>query len=432
MSDIAIRVAGLGKAYRIGVAAERADTMIGALASFAASPLRNFKRLRQLDTFSAGDRQDDLFWAVKDLDFEIRRGETVGFVGRNGAGKSTLLKMLSRITEPTTGEIAIRGRVSSLLEVGTGFHPELTGRENIYMNGTILGMAKREIDRKFDEIASFSGVEKFLDTPVKRYSSGMKVRLGFSVAAHLEPEVLIIDEVLAVGDAEFQRRCLGKMEEVAGMGRTVLFVSHNLGAIQNLCDRAISLRDGEMVADGTSSEVVSDYLASFVSFAGKGFSNDNPDRETKGEIRLIDGRVLDAQGIESEYFDAGSPLVLECDYHNPGRARRFEMRFTIRDGDGVAVTSAQTSVAGFEFDAAEHGRVRVTLDRLPLPPGSYSVNATVLTTDHKISDAVPNALTFTVDSASFFATGRTLPRRIARVLFDQHWEASTRHGGHDA
>ena len=209
------------------------------------------------------------FWALNDINFEIKRGEAVGIIGRNGAGKSTLLKILSRITEPTKGRFEIFGRVSSLLEVGTGFHPELTGRENVYLNGTILGMKRREVKAKFDEIVAFSGVEKFIDTPVKHYSSGMQVRLAFAVAAHLEPEILIIDEVLAVGDAEFQKKCLGKMEDVTGEGRTVLFVSHDMNAIQRLCTHGILLKAGGVEQDGFSTEVVDYYLGNLESYSGR-------------------------------------------------------------------------------------------------------------------------------------------------------------------
>ncbi len=241
MTTSAIQVENLSKAYRIGLKDEIPDTIASAVMGWVRRPLANFRRLRRLNTFGANGEGDeaDIVWALKDVSFEVAPGEVVGIIGRNGAGKSTLLKILSRITEPTGGRAVIRGRVSSLLEVGTGFHQELTGRENVYLNGTILGMSKREIDRKFAEIVDFSGVEKFLDTPIKHYSSGMKVRLAFAVAAHLEPEILIIDEVLAVGDAEFQKKCLGKMQDVAREGRTVLFVSHNMAAVQTLCQRAL-------------------------------------------------------------------------------------------------------------------------------------------------------------------------------------------------
>ncbi|WP_250933014.1 ABC transporter ATP-binding protein [Aporhodopirellula aestuarii] len=238
------------------------DTLVGAIQGIVKAPFRNFQYLRSLSRANHMAKQDDedLYWALQDVTFEVPAGEVVGVIGRNGAGKSTLLKILSRITQPTTGEAIIRGRVSSLLEVGTGFHPELTGRENVYMNGTILGMTKREIDGKYDQIVDFAGVERFLDTPIKRYSSGMQVRLAFSVAAHLDPDILIIDEVLAVGDAEFQKRCIGKMKEVAGGGRTVMFVSHNMSAIGQLCTSGVLLSQGRVVSQGDLDTVVQAYM----------------------------------------------------------------------------------------------------------------------------------------------------------------------------
>ena len=260
MSDIVIRVHNLSKRYRIGLKERIPDTFVGALAGFAQRPIKNLLRLRRLTQFEEnGHKPADVIWALKEVSFEVKEGEIVGIIGRNGAGKTTLLKILSRITAPTSGRVEVRGRVSSLLEVGTGFHSELTGRENIYLNGTILGMKKTEIDRKFDEIVAFSGVERFIDTPVKRYSSGMHVRLAFAVAAHLEPEIMLVDEVLAVGDADFQRKCLGKMGNVAKEGRTVLFVSHNLSAINRLCPRTILLNNGEVLKDGATGETLHSY-----------------------------------------------------------------------------------------------------------------------------------------------------------------------------
>lgn len=259
MSDSAIKVENISKAYRIGIKEQRHDTLGATIASWVKSPFRNFQKLKSLSNFDNRDDQD-IFWALKDVNFEVKRGEVLGIIGKNGAGKSTLLKILSRITEPTDGRIEIYGRVASLLEVGTGFNPELTGRENVYLNGTILGMTKKEIEVKFDEIISFSGVEKFIDTPVKRYSSGMKVRLAFAVAAHLEPEILIIDEVLAVGDAEFQKKCMGKMNELSkGEGRTVLFVSHSMAAIKDLCSSCILLNNGKIIEEGVTSKVIAYY-----------------------------------------------------------------------------------------------------------------------------------------------------------------------------
>src|SRR3954464_2770306 len=246
MSTPVINVTGLSKAYRIGMVNPKHTNFRETVMELAKTP---FKRMRKYSEDFSND-EPDTYWALKDVSFDVHQGEVLGVIGRNGAGKSTLLKLLSRITEPSEGEARIRGRVSSLLEVGTGFHPELTGRENIFLNGAILGMKRSEIRVKFDEIVAFSEVEKFLDTPVKRYSSGMYVRLAFAVAAHLEPEVLIVDEVLAVGDAAFQKKCLGKMGEVAKGGRTVLFVSHNMPAIQQLCTRAVVMRAGNVVFDG--------------------------------------------------------------------------------------------------------------------------------------------------------------------------------------
>ena len=266
-NDIAIKVENLSKIYRIGIKKEMQDSFAGAIFNFIKSPWKNYQKYRSLYKFDdikpgrENNNAADVIWALKDVSFELKAGEALGIIGKNGAGKSTLLKILCRITDPTGGVAEIRGRVSSLLEVGTGFHPELTGKENIYLNGTILGMTKKEIDLKLDRIVDFSGVEKFIETPVKRYSSGMRVRLAFSVAAHLEPEILIIDEVLAVGDAEFQRKCLNKMEDVRQKGRTVLFVSHSMPAITRLCSRTILLNHGTITDDGPSAKVVKNYLA---------------------------------------------------------------------------------------------------------------------------------------------------------------------------
>ncbi|SNS23611.1 ABC-type polysaccharide/polyol phosphate transport system, ATPase component [Belliella buryatensis] len=260
MSNTIIKVENLSKRYRIGLQEKKADTLAQQLWTNFKAPIENFKRIKSLGKFE--EESDSVHWALKNVSFEVKQGEVLGIIGKNGAGKSTLLKILSKITEPTSGRIEMNGRVAALLEVGTGFHPELTGRENIYMNGTILGMTKKEIDRKLDEIINFSGVEKYVDTPVKFYSSGMRVRLGFSVAAHLEPEILIIDEVLAVGDYEFQQKCLGKMEDVSQKeGRTVLFVSHNMDAISNLCKKSILLNSGALEYIDNTEYVLRKYLA---------------------------------------------------------------------------------------------------------------------------------------------------------------------------
>lgn len=261
MSLPVIQVQNLSKRYRIGLKEQRHDTFAQQILATIKAPLQNFRQLRAMSKFGADD--ESVFWALKDINFEVQQGEVLGIIGHNGAGKSTLLKILSKITEPTAGEVRIKGRIAALLEVGTGFHQDLTGRENIYMNGTILGMTKKEIDGKLDEIIDFSGVEKYVDTPVKFYSSGMKVRLGFAVAAHLEPEILIIDEVLAVGDAEFQKKCLGKMEDVAAQGRTVLFVSHNMMAVRNLCQKGLVLKHGGLVFHGETEAAIDFYLKAY-------------------------------------------------------------------------------------------------------------------------------------------------------------------------
>lgn len=300
MSGLAIRVDGLGKRYRIGTRREAYATIRETLTRLAAAPFRARSREKHV-------------WALRDVSFEVRWGEIVGIIGRNGTGKTTLLKLLSRITEPTEGGADVWGRLGSLLEVGTGFHPELTGRENIYLNGAILGMTRSEIARRFDEIVAFAGVETFLDTAVKHYSSGMYVRLAFAVAAHLEPEIMLVDEVLAVGDAAFQQRCLGKMQEISQGGRTVLLVSHHMGTVQRLCERAILLDGGRVVKDGPSDSVVSAYLQSgFGTGAQRSFVGpDAPGNET---VRLREVRVIDRDGTTKEMFDVREPVGVEMTY----------------------------------------------------------------------------------------------------------------------
>ncbi len=313
MSEPVVSVEGLSKQYVIGSAQARYETLRDVLAGFIISPV---KRIGSLLRGGADhpSRQRETIWALRDVSFGINKGEVVGIIGRNGAGKSTLLKVLSRITEPTSGAGVIRGRVGSLLEVGTGFHPELTGRENIYLNGAILGMKRRELHRKLDEIVSFAEVEKFVDTPVKHYSSGMYLRLAFAVAAHLETEVLIVDEVLAVGDAAFQKKCLSKMEDVGKAGRTVIFVSHNMPAVANLCSRAILMGEGRVELDGPSHSVVSSYLSSgAATMAEREWSH--PEKSPGGEIaRLHSVRVRTQDGVTTDSINVCQPVVVEMRY----------------------------------------------------------------------------------------------------------------------
>jgi len=411
MSDIAVRVQNLSKEYHIGLRAERYKTLRESLASLASAPIRRLRRRKY--------SQDDLLMALKDVSFEIRSGEVVGIIGRNGAGKSTLLKILSRITEPSSGYAEIHGRVGSLLEVGTGFHPELTGRENIYLNGAILGMRRSEIERKFDEIVAFSEVEQFIDTPVKRYSSGMYLRLAFAVAAHLEPEILLVDEVLAVGDADFQKKCLGKMGDVAQEGRTVIFVSHNMPAVQALCSRAILLRHGAVAVDGGTGDVLREYLGHLLATAAHAFEN-NPDRRGDGTIRLTGARVLDADGRPVERLVAGTPMTLEFSYENPNGVDRADILLAIVNHLGITVSHVSTKIAGFAVDMGPTGVVNCRIPNLPLPRGEYRVVAVIkhqgVTTDH-----IPNALAFTVESSVFFSTGRVPPIEHGACLMAHEW-----------
>ena len=312
MSNIVIQVRNLSKRYRIGLKEELHDTFMGTLAAWIKSPINNYKRLKRLSTFKKTENDDDVIWALKNISFEVSQGEVLGIIGENGAGKSTLLKILSRITEPTSGEASIDGRVASLLEVGTGFHQELTGRENIYLNGTLLGMKKVEVDKKLDEIVDFSGVEKFIDTPVKRYSSGMRVRLAFAVAAHLEPEILLIDEVLAVGDAAFQKKAVGKMGSVVQEGRTVLFVSHNMTAVESLCPKTMWIQNGGIKDFGESNRIISSYLQKEMKIGTLRVWNNPKTAPGNEKIRIHKAAVYPKN--ESDEIKVDSPICLEFQF----------------------------------------------------------------------------------------------------------------------
>ncbi len=352
----AIRAEGLGKRYTIVEGDPRHTTLSEKLVATLRHPLRRPK-LKS-------------FWALRDVSFDVAPGEVLGIVGRNGAGKSTLLKVMSRITAPTAGRVEMRGRVGSLLEVGTGFHKELTGRENIYLNGGILGMRRREIGRVFDEIVSFSGVERFLDTPVKRYSSGMYVRLAFAVAAHLSPEILIVDEVLAVGDAEFQRKCLGKMSEVSRAGRTVLFVSHNMNAVLNLCTRAMLLEDGSIACAGAVPDVVDAYLRN--RRGHDGFVADERGREGDGRARIVDFEVRPFPPRTGEPTE----LVFTVERRDPSLgALPIELGVGLETMQGSRVLEMYSRNMGVGFPLrSDRARFSASVDRLPLVPGSYRLN----------------------------------------------------------
>jgi len=414
MSNVAIRVEGLSKLYRIGAAQERHNTLRDAVSGF-------FRR-RPL---SLAPRPSDTdLWALKDVSFEVKQGEVVGIIGRNGAGKSTLLKILSRITQPTSGRVALHGRVASLLEVGTGFHPELTGRENIYLNGAILGMKRREIDREFDEIVTFAEIERFLDTPVKRYSSGMYVRLAFAVAAHLDPEILVVDEVLAVGDVAFQQKCLGQMQQVAKGGRTVLFVSHNMAAIQNLCNRGFLLRNGSLDLVDTVEKVIATYLEEMQQAARTDLSH-RTDRKGSGRVRFVAVELLDKQCQPVQYGTSGQPLTIRLRYECMDSAHSFpNCRASInfkRNGHVFFLASTELTESR-PLKIQGHGYLECTLPRLPLSQGTYWVDV-FLESGQEIQDWVEAAADLPVVDGDFYGTGRNYPRGWAgaAVLVEHTW-----------
>lgn len=358
-------------------------------------------------------------WALKDVSFEVAEGEVVGIIGRNGAGKSTLLKILSRITEPTSGRAVLRGRAGSLLEVGTGFHPELTGRENIFLNGAVIGMRKPEIVRRFDEIVAFAEIDRFLDTPVKRYSSGMYVRLAFAVAAHLEPEILIVDEVLAVGDAAFQQKCLGKMGDVAKSGRTVIFVSHNMTAVRSLCSRGVLLEHGEVSQDGPVEEAISKYLTAALQLTAVDLAQ-RLDRQGTGRMQLTSVKVRTG-GVASAGLVFGEPgeilLAFESD-GEPGVVR-LSLGFFSSTGEGAGF--AGTEVAGEIVEWLPHsGTFVCSLPKVPLLPGSYSVNA-FLTVNGEIADWVQDAATIEVQQGDYFGSGKAPPSGYGFVAIPHSW-----------
>lgn len=414
MSDVAIRIEGLGKRYRLGQR-ERYQALRDTLARMIAAPLRRH----------GARRPPAAVWALKDVTLTIPRGEILGIIGPNGAGKTTLLKILSRITEPTEGRAEIRGRVGSLLEVGTGFHPELTGRENVSLNGAIMGMSRREIERKFDEIVAFSGVETFMETPMKHYSIGMSVRLAFSIAAHLEPEILLVDEVLAVGDAAFQLKCLGKMSEVAHSGRTVLFVSHNMAAIRSLCSRAIRITQGMAQDQGEPGKVISAYLASVNHGARSGFVTlaERTDRSGHGELRAVHVQVREpgeAQGV----IRTGRAVEFVIGYAARGRSSLLKLHafITVVDAQGANVFSCGTAMTRNAFqDVSPVGQVVCRIPLLPLVPGRYSVDLQLKNDRYGVGDHVVGAAGFDVFDSGDSGFSQLLSPVLGSVLVPHEW-----------
>ena len=398
MSDIAIRVKHLSKQYHIQSANNRHDKLGDKLADGLRSLIGRDRRLHVSQTS---------FWALKDICLEVKQGEIIGLIGGNGAGKSTLLKILSRITEPTEGRAEIFGRMSSLLEVGTGFVGDLSGRENVYLSGVILGMKKSEIDRRFDEIVEFSGVEEFIDTPVKRYSSGMYVRLGFSVAAHLEPDILVVDEVLAVGDAGFQKKCLGKMEDVAKGGRTVVFVSHNMAAMQGLCSKCCLLKGGQLVAEGLPGTVIEQYMAGAA--PGEVIQlGERQDRQGTGEIRIEEVTICDAKGRPIDNALCGQNISIAVSYRSRDDKpiSRLDLHITFYTSLGQFMFNCSSEASGHPFDVLPpKGQLLCHIPELPLAPGRYVFNL-FSTVGGEIADWVQRAGSLTVVTGDYFGTGQ--------------------------
>lgn len=423
MSDTVIRVRELGKQYQIGSGPQRYETLREKIIQTLKWPVRRISGGNSGTKSARGG--DDFIWALRDINFEVERGQLLGIIGRNGAGKSTLLKILSRITEPTEGYADIQGRVGSLLEVGTGFHPELTGRENIYLNGAILGMKRSEIDEKYDEIVEFSGVEKFIETPVKRFSSGMYLRLAFSVAAHLEPEILLVDEVLAVGDAEFQRKCLGKMSDVAREGRTVLFVSHDMSAISSLTEETIVLDQGNIVYQARTDEAIDFYMS-------QGFSEEGerrwPGYEPKREdpFRPISFRMLDVNDQITETFMSRDPITVEFEYQLGEAIKGLRVGIYLRDMMGVYVFTSFDTDDREKFEKYEvrpAGRY-ISKTKIPgdlLNEGRYilGVNASV----YKVKRHFQDLRALVIDINSVDAPGKQWPERRRGVIRPRlEWE----------
>lgn len=434
MSDVVIQVENLSKQYRLGEVStgslhhdinrwwHRVRGKEDPYLSVTGVNIRTGKAEKYNSQNSNNSRLNDYVWALRDINFEVKRGEVLGIIGRNGAGKSTLLKILSRITAPTTGEVRIKGRIASLLEVGTGFHQDLTGRENIYLNGAILGMTRTEIASKLDEIIEFSGCAAYLDTPVKRYSSGMVVRLGFAVAAHLEPEILIVDEVLAVGDAEFQKKCIGKMQDVASHGRTVLFVSHNMGSVSKLCTRALTLVNGYLHNQGPVDRVVSSYLAEVVHLTDRHRLQDLKEREGDQAVRFV-GVSLERDTIPA-VAQSGLSLDLVFAVEAQKDCNAVDLGFSIHDAsDGLcSVLYSGYQSQRFTVEADVKSQIVFHLERCLLAPGTYFLRGRLLREGGIVADRplVPLA-SFRVEPGDFYKNGHPGFRGKSMFLLDGVW-----------
>jgi lipopolysaccharide transport system ATP-binding protein len=425
VSTPAIRVENLGKRYRLGLThagsirelvSRTTDRLLGRKPSLLAHEMaRANGNGQQLD-------EEGYFWALKDVSFEVQPGEVVGIIGRNGAGKSTLLKILSRITAPTQGRVGTSGRVGSLLEVGTGFHPELTGRENVYLNGAILGMTKAEVRRRFDAITEFAGIEGLIDTPVKRYSSGMIVRLGFAVAAHLEPEILIVDEVLAVGDLEFQKKCLEKMKDVVDDGRTVLFVSHNMAAVRGLCSRSVLLDRGTVAYRGPTVDALDVYMSSVGPCRSETSLETRMDRNGTGDLRFR-GVYVNPDNYPDRPVACGGSVVIDLDYVTQRPLSQPVFYVGVSDAYGSELIHLNTVMKSFHKPVPQGGgRVRCSIPRLHLVPGEYTINVAALDSSVML-DHVKNVAKLSVVVGDFFQSGHMINAGLGLFLLDHSWEA---------
>jgi len=421
MSDIAIQVENLGKLYRVGQL-QPYKTLRESLMNAMSAPVHAIaSAIRRQQYKGSKVPSDNTIWALRNASFEVKQGEAVGIIGRNGAGKTTLLKILTRITTPTEGYAEIRGRVASLLEIGTGIHPELTGRENIYLMGSISGMRRAEIDGKFTEIVDFADIEKFLDTPLKRYSYGMQMRLGFSVAAHLEPEILLVDEVLAVGDVAFQKKCLGKMGDVARGGRTVLFVSHNMGAIENLCERCILLEKGQIQKIGRTSDIINEYLTTSLEISTIPLAERKTDY-TNARFIFTGIEFRNSRGEDLSSLSSGEDTTIVLDYvcQDSQRLKDVKIRYTIRRMGEAFIALDTEFYQSFEVVPTQ-GRIICNIPRLPLMPGYYSIDISSYSKRIQ-TNQLRDAVTFYVKEGPFFSSGLMPKDFEARTLVDHSWE----------
>jgi len=435
MSDAAIRVENLSKKYRLGERRGGYKTLRDTLTDAMMTPFRAFKAASSRNGKENPPNSPkpivEAFWALKDVSFEVGKGEVIGVIGRNGAGKSTLLKILSRITEPTKGYADIRGRIGSLLEVGTGFHPELTGRENIYLNGAILGMRRAEIERKFDEIVAFAEVEKFIDTPVKHYSSGMYLRLAFAVAAHLDPEILLVDEVLAVGDAAFQKKCLGKMGDVVRQGRTVLFVSHDMTAISQLASRCLLLDAGEVAFLGETDDAIREYTRRQI--AGETDLALRKDRKGDGVIKMQSARFINARGETVNSIGSGEPVTIEVQYSstlNDLDPRDIWLDMTFKDalGHPAATLSTRFSQVVLNGSANNDGTLRCHAPSLTLADEVYYLDLW-LAYRAGLCDYIQRAVELQVVPSNYFGTGHApVKRKHGPALIQHTWSVDANRG----